>query len=107
MKTLLYLNYFAVGLPIALTLLCLIDGELLMFSLLSTMITGALQVMVALALLFVNYRNVHLYIYFTITVIFFILWLGFNIEYWLYTLPPVLAIYLTYIVISEYKKSLL
>lgn len=105
MKNLLRLNIFAVGLPFVLAFLGIIDVNLLFLAYLSTMITGALQVFVALILLLVNPKNIHLYIYFALTILFFTLWLVFHIENWLFLLPVVLAIYLTYIVGEEYQKS--
>lgn len=107
MKNILRLNFFAMGLPLTLCLLAIIDVNLIMFALLSTMITGGLQVLIALLLLLVNHRNIHLYIYLILTILFFSLWLVFDIEYWLFAIPPFLAVYLTYIVGDEYKKSLL
>jgi len=107
MKTLLRLNFFALGLPFALALLAIFNINLLILPLLSTIVTGGLQVLIALILLFKNPVNIHLCVYFVFTILFFILWLGFNIEYWLFALPPLLAIYFTYIVAEEYKKSLL
>lgn len=105
MKILLRLNFFALGLPFVLALLAIIDVNLLMFAFLSTMVTGALQVFIALALLYVNPKNIHLYIYFALTILFFTLWRIFHVENLLFLLPVVLAVYLTYIVGTEYEKS--
>lgn len=105
MKTLLRLNFFALGLPFALALLAIIDVNLLVLAFLSTMVTGVLQVFIALILLVVNPKNFHLYIYFAVTALFFILCLVFHIENWLFILPVVLAVYLTYIVGRGYEKS--
>lgn len=105
MKNLLRLNFFVLGLPFALALLGLINVNLLFLALLSTMVTGGVQLFIALILLVVNPKNIHLYIYFAITILFFTLWMVFHIENWLFLLPVVLAVYLTYIVGGEYEKS--
>jgi len=101
MKTLKYVNAFALGLPLILVLIGFADNDLWFFALLSTMVTGFLQVLVALILLFWIPRSIHLYIYFFFTILFFVLWLGFEIEYWLFVLPALLAIYLTYILFNQ------
>lgn len=105
MKNLLRLNFFAIGLPFALALLGIINVNLLIFAILSTMVTGGLQFLIALILLLVNPKNVHLYIYLALTILFFTLWMVFHIENWLFLVPVVLAVYLTYIVGQEYEKS--
>lgn len=101
MKTLKYINAFALSLPFLLGLLGFVDNVFWFFALLSTMVTGFLQMLVALLLLFWIPKNIHLYIYFFFTILFFVLWLGFEIEYWLFVLPALLAIYLTYILFNQ------
>ncbi len=104
MKTLHYVNAFALGLPLLLGLIGFADNYLLFFAPLSTMVTGFLQVLVALILLFWIPKNIHIYIYFFFTILFFVLWLGFGIEYWLFVLPPLLAFYFTYILYNQKDK---
>ncbi|MDV6168267.1 hypothetical protein R1T16_07505 [Flavobacterium sp. DG1-102-2] len=111
MKFLVGLNYFAIGVPIILGLLSIKSGDFAQEALVSTMLTGALQVLIALILFARNPNDKRLYGYFAITITFFILWLGFDInEDWLFAVPPALAAFLTYIVISTYlhekKKSI-
>jgi len=106
MKFLAGLNFFAIGLPLVLALLSIKDGDFLQEALLSTMVTGALQVIIAMILLALNPKDFRLYGYFAVTILFFILWLGFNInEDWLFTIPAILALFLTYIVISTYRNQ--
>jgi len=106
MKHVLRLNFIAIGIPIVLGLLGCLNHNLFMTALLSTMITGGLQVLIAIIMLIRDYKNFHLYIYFAITILFFALWMLFGInDDWLWTMPPALAIYLTYIVIAAYKKQ--
>ena len=106
MKFLVGLNLFAIGLPLVLALLSIKDGDFLQEALLSTMVTGALQVIIALILLVRNTNDKRLYFYFGITITFFIVWLGFNInEDPLFAVPPALALFLTYIVISTYRSQ--
>lgn len=101
MKILLKLNFIALGIPIVLGIISF------MYGLVFTMLTGAIQVLIAISMLVMNYRNIHLYIYLATTLLFFLLWLVFATGNWIFALPPALAIYLTYIVGTEYKKSLL
>jgi len=101
MKMLLKLNFIALGIPIVLGIISF------MYGLVSTMLTGAIQVLIAIIMLVMNCRNIHLYIYLATTLLFFLLWLVFAAGNWIFALPPALAIYLTYIVTTEYKKSLL
>lgn len=105
MRTLKYTNGFALSLPLLLGLIGFVDNDFWFFALLSTMITGFLQVLVALLLLFWIPKNIHLYIYFFFTVLFFVLWLGFKIEDEVYILPPALAIYLTYILYNQERHE--
>lgn len=103
MKTLKYINVFALGLPFLLGLIGFADNDIWFWALLSTMITGFLQILVALLLLFWIPRSIHLYIYFFFTMLFFVLWIGFGIEYWLFVLPALLAFYLTFILYNNKK----
>lgn len=103
MKTLKYINVFALGLPFLLGLIGFADNDIWFWALLSTMITGFLQILVALLLLFWIPRSIHLYIYFFFTMLFFVLWIGFGIEYWLFVLPVLLAFYLTFILYNNKK----
>ena len=108
MKFLLGLNFLAIGIPLILALLSLSDGSFSSEALLSTMFTGVAQVVIALILFALNPKDKRLYVYFSITILFFIVWLGFNINHdWIFTLPPVLALFLTYILISTHisRKS--
>ena len=107
MKFLVGLNFFAIGVPIVLALLSIKDGDFAAEALVSTMMTGALQVLIALILFVRNPDDKRLYIYFSITILFFILWLGLGInDDWIFSLPPALALFLTYIVISTYRIQL-
>lgn len=106
MKFLVGLNYFAIGVPILLALASIKDDDFWQEALVSTMLTGALQVLIALILFLRNPNDKRLYIYFAITTVFFILWLGFEInDDILFSLPPALALFLTYIVITTYRKQ--
>lgn len=103
MKFLLGLNFLAIGIPLLLALLSLSDGSFSSEALLSTMFTGVAQVVIALILFALDPKDKRLYVYFSITIVFFIVWLGFNItNNWIFSLPPALALFLTYILISTY-----
>jgi hypothetical protein len=108
MKTIKYLNNFAVGLPFLLAATVFKETALL-WSVTSTMATGFIQVILGLILLFKNPFNNFLIFYLLGVISFFMAW-GFNsyIHYsdflgtTLFFVPPFLAAYLTYII---YKKA--
>lgn len=113
MSTLMKLNYFAVGLPLAICLISIFNSEIFMIALLAAIITGALQIIIALILLYINPKNIHLYIYFLATILFFTpYWIDLKhvfIEKSAFIIwgiiPVLLAIYLTYILYNESQKN--
>lgn len=83
MKTIQILNTIALGIPLTLLLTGLIindsSGILIIYSIWSLIITGIIQIILSLYLLFKNPKNTYLQIYFTIVVVFFALWyLGYG-----------------------------
>lgn len=109
MKTIKYLNTFAVGLPflILLTYPIYLDTSIF-YALYSTMITGFIQVILGLVMLFREPKNKFIITYLITVLLFFLLWYlnmnVFNSDYmtfFLFSVPPILAIYLSIII---YKK---
>ncbi|MFH6996092.1 hypothetical protein [Flavobacterium sp. FlaQc-48] len=109
MKTIKQTNLFALALPftILLSYPFLKEGALI-FSLLSTMVTGFLQFCIGVRMLTENPGDKSLQKYMAGVVIFFALWyINSQIEYSktlfhiIFSIPLVLAIYLTVII---YKK---
>ncbi|MBE8727671.1 hypothetical protein [Flavobacterium hungaricum] len=105
MKTIKYINTFAVSLPFVILLSYpFIEEGALIFSLLSTMATGFLQVMIAFKMLYDGKCDSKIYIYFAGVTLFFILWYSFpntNYTFLIFSLPLILAIYLSILVYSE------
>ncbi|CAM4337358.1 hypothetical protein [Flavobacterium terrigena] len=112
MKTLKYINTFAIGFPITLLLIGIIindaAGNWIGFALFSTMLTGLIQVLLGLFLLYKNPKNKHLRIYIISVILFFLLWfINAQINYLniitfiLFPIPLILATYLSLII---YKK---
>ncbi|KUJ63633.1 hypothetical protein AR687_00150 [Flavobacteriaceae bacterium CRH] len=106
MKTIKNTNIFALALPFAILLTYpFIQEGAFGFSLLSTMITGFLQFCIGVKMLVDNPKNKDLQIYMTGVIVFFILWfinidLNYNdiLSYVSFSMPPILAIYLTLII---------
>jgi len=98
------INYIVLFAPIILGLIGLQDEEVLIFAALSTMVTGAAQVIMALIMLLGKHRNPLLFSYFAIVAMFFLIW-GFigNYEFYIFAIPVMLALYFTYIVYVQIK----
>ena len=109
MKTIKYINTFAISLPFVILLAYPIFKEtVLFFSLYSTMLTGFLQVVLGLILLFNEPKNLHIRIYLIAVISFFTLcYLNVNIfdsnelTYFLFTVPPTLAVYLSVLIYQK------
>jgi hypothetical protein len=112
MKNLKIINSIAIGLPITLLILALTindsAGDYISYALFSTMISGFIQVILGLFLLFNNLRNKYLQIYIASVILFFLLWyVNMNVyysdylSYFLFSIPLLLAIYLSILI---YKK---
>ena len=106
MKTIKRTNTFALILPFAILLTYpFIQEGAFIFSLLSTMITGFLQFCIGVKMLVDNPSDKKLQIYIIGVVLFFILWyinaeINYNdiLSVVSFSLPPILAIYLTNII---------
>ncbi|WP_395052372.1 hypothetical protein [Flavobacterium sp.] len=111
MKIIKYLNTFAIGLPIILAILSLVNEKYIGTALVSTILTGLIQVILGLLLLYHNPENKYLQTYIITVVLFFFIWY-YNVNiiytelltYILYPIPLILAIYLSFII---YKRKTL
>ena len=109
MKTIKYLNTIAIGLPLVLTILSIIDISLIILAIYSTMITGAIQLLLGLIILTKEPHNKYIITYFFVVITFFSLWY-FNakiiysdiLTFTLFPIPLLLAIYISILI---YKKE--
>lgn len=109
MTTIKYLNTIAIGIPLILTILSIIDNGLIILAIYSTIISGVIQVLLGLIILIKEPRNKYIIIYFLVVIAFFSLWY-FNVKiiysdlltFTLFPIPLILAIYLSILI---YKKE--
>ena len=109
MKTIKYLNTIAIGIPLILTILSIIDNGLIILAIYSTIITGVIQVLLGLIILIKEPRNKYIIIYFLVVIAFFSLWY-FNVKiiysdlltFTLFPIPLLLAIFISILI---YKKE--
>lgn len=106
MKIRSIINYFALVMPLLLGLIGFLatDDDFYICALLSTAATGAIQVIIALTMLPKHSSNL-LYTYLSITAMFFIIWNFTREDFYIFAIPPALAIFLTYIIYVEGKKE--
>lgn len=111
MKIIKHLNTLAIGLPIILGLLSLINEKYIATAIISTILTGIIQVILGSLLLYYNPKNKCLQTYIVTTILFFLFWY-YNVNiiytelltYILYPIPIILSIYLSFII---YKRKTL
>lgn len=103
MKRIKIFNAVAIGMPILFGLLGFIWKECWGIALLSTMLTGLLQVVAALLYYGEHPESMHIKIYFAGVVLFFTLWfaLPVDINTIILIFPPALCIYLCLIIYIE------
>jgi hypothetical protein len=111
MKIIKNLNTIAIGIPIFILLFGIISEGALMLSAISTILTGLIQLILGIILLFKFKENIHYKIYFISVIIFFSLWIWSptinKVDYFTYTLiyiPPILAIYLSILIYKTPNK---
>lgn len=110
MKIIINLNTFALALPfIFLFAYPFVKEAVFFFSMLSTMVTGFIQVVLALILLIKEPKNVKVQLYLMLVLLFFLLWyindmIGYNdvLTLILFMIPAGLALFLSVII---YKKQ--
>lgn len=113
MKTIKYLNTFAIGLPFFILITYFIYKDNSIFwALYSTMVTGFIQVTLSIFLLIKNPKDKFILGYLASVVLFLLLWY-FN-DIFLYStfliwtliaIPPILAIYLSCIIYKQKKDT--
>jgi len=114
MKMIKLINALAVGLPIILFIIGIIindpAGNYIAYALYSTMLTGFLQILLGLTLFFRKQDNKSTIIYLSAVLLFFLLWyLNANfidsnvLTYCLFVIPPILALYLSFIIYKSDK----
>ncbi|UUV22641.1 hypothetical protein [Paenimyroides aestuarii] len=115
MKAIKIINTIAIGTPLVLLLMEMIirDGGFAMYALLSTMFTGFVQVVLGIFLLIKFPKYMHYQIYLTAVVGYFALWfigseLNFqdSFSYFLFSVPPCLAVYLSILIYSRSNNEL-
>ena len=109
MKTIKYWNAFAIGVPIVLLLLGCISEGFLVYAAVSTMLTGLIQVIIGLKMLFNDPENKQLQIYGGGVALFFMTWIinaGLDyIDIITYTLVPIPFILLVYLSVIIYNSK--
>ncbi|MEO8773516.1 MAG: hypothetical protein ABI263_04080 [Gelidibacter sp.] len=112
MRRIHYFNIFAIGLPLLLALVGFISEDFFFYALISTMLTGFIQVVLGIYLFFDDPKDHKIKIYLGCVVTYFSLWLlignsALNSGYLNYILiltPITLAIYLTIIILKKVKS---
>lgn len=89
-------NWIAIGIPIFVALFGFIDEDLLFYAIISTMLTGLIQILLGFAFWLNRPNNTKIIIYFLGVTSFFVLLFVCQWK-WLWIMPPVLCIYLTII----------
>jgi len=110
MKAINYFNYFFVGVPIFFCLIAIADLVFLSYAMLSLFATGIFQIIIGLKMLADEPNNKNLQIYATSVLLFFISLIvickmelyGF-LNYILFGVPPVIAIFLSIIIHKKAK----
>lgn len=97
MKAIKNLNIIALSIPLFISLFALFENGLFVLALLSTMITGAIQILLAIKYWQEHPKNVLIKIYFLGVTLFFLL-LYFYVTNWIWCLPPLLCIYLSVLI---------
>nr|WP_315157353.1 hypothetical protein [uncultured Flavobacterium sp.] len=103
MKTIKTLNTIALCIPIFISLFAIFERGLLALALLSTMVTGLIQIILAFKYWQENTKNIFINIYFFIVALFFF-FLWFSTESWIWCLPPALCLYLSLLIYTHETK---
>ncbi|CAD0005686.1 MULTISPECIES: hypothetical protein [Flavobacterium] len=109
MKTINYFNYFFVSIPIFFCLMAIINIGFLSYAMLSTILTGIFQIVIGLKMYVHEPHDKNLQTYFASVLLFFVsliiickMGLYDLLNYILFGIPPVIAIYLSLII---YEKA--
>jgi len=111
MKTIKIINSIVIGIPLLLFLLTPMNEECLIFGMLSLILTGIAQTILALILWVKDMKNTFLIAYFTISILYFLSFLFidnfnlddvFSVAFWI--VPAFLSVYLSVLI---YQKNTL
>lgn len=111
MKAIKILNSIAIGIPLLLFLLIPINEECLIFGMLSLILTGIAQTILAFILWLKDLKNRFLIVYFVVSILFFLSFFlitdldlddVFSFRFWI--VPGFLAVYLSVLIYQ--KKTL-
>jgi len=100
MKILKVLNTIALGIPLVIGLLGFINELFFIYALFSTVLTGLIQVSIAIYLATFRPKNNYIIAYFVLMFTFFVGWLGFGFNTWIWFLPILLSLYLSVLIYS-------
>jgi len=100
-KSLKILNTIAIAVPV---LFVIIEMSIYGMALVSTMFTGALQVIIGIIFWLRNKKNPFIISYLILTALFFALLKVDGIGNWCWIMPPVLCIYLSVIIYTQKSK---
>jgi hypothetical protein len=101
MKGLKVLNTFALAVPISIAMIGLFDEEYFIMALVSTMITGFMQLVIGILFWLEFPSNRYIKLYFLIVTAFFILLFSKATNDWYWCLPPVLCVYLSVLIYTK------
>ncbi|WP_298151624.1 hypothetical protein [Flavobacterium sp.] len=97
MRTLRIANSIAIGIPLLLCLLGFVDEDFFIIGMISSVLTGFLQLLIGVLYLFDYPKSIAIKVYFIATASFFLLWRCTSFE-WIWILPVLLCIYLSAII---------
>jgi hypothetical protein len=103
MKAIKTLNTIALCIPIIISLFAIFESGLFALALLSTMVTGLIQIILAFKYWQENPKNIFIKIYFFIVAVFFFA-LCFTNESWIWYLPPAICLYLSILIYTNENK---
>ena len=104
MKKIKILNTIAIVLPFIIATGCIFEQSFLIIALLSTMITGLLQLVAAVLFAVRNPSSIYIRAYFMLTAIFFLLWYIFPGNL-IMIMPLCLCIFLSIIIYSHNDET--
>lgn len=105
MKALKILNTIALAIPFIFVALSIIDDGLLFIALVSTMATGAIQIVVAFLYLFRFRKSIYIKIYLGLVLLFLLSWYFSYIPTGFFFIPLILAVFLSIIIYSTTSEN--
>jgi hypothetical protein len=104
MKKIKILNTIAISIPFVIALGTIFNQSFLILALLSTMVTGLLQLVTAVLFAARNPHSLYIRIYFILTAIFFLLWYIFPGNL-IMVMPLCLCIFLSVIIYTQKDEA--